>query len=95
MVGLSATDSPLIEHGDEQEGSPLIAEVYTDSDRLPAAANARLIAAAPALLEALEAVMYKVDGDHSFSCSADVIHETPCVCGRDSARDAIKLARQA
>ncbi len=47
MVGLSATDSPLIEHGDEQEGSPLIAEVYTDSDRLPAAANARLIAAAP------------------------------------------------
>ena len=61
----------LVEHGDESTSAPLIAEVYMDSDRLPTAANAKLIAAAPDLLEALEKLAdwprqsTTVDGDLS------------------------------
>lgn len=44
----------LIEHGDERERSPCIGSVYTDGGKLPQEANARLIAAAPELLEALQ-----------------------------------------
>src|SRR5437899_10251298 len=45
----------LIEHGYSFQSirSPFIASVYTDDGKLPQAANARLIAAAPDLLEAL------------------------------------------
>ena len=43
-----------IGHGDADTFSPMLAEVLSDGDRLPKEANARLIAAAPDLLRALE-----------------------------------------
>lgn len=48
--------SSLIEHGDENEKSPLIAEIYTDGGALPSQDNAQLIAAAPDMREALHSI---------------------------------------
>lgn len=46
------------------------------------------------LLEALEAVMADIGAEeHSFRCSVDVIHGSPCVCGRVKARAAIEKAK--
>lgn len=59
-------------------------------------ANAPLIAAAPDLLEALEAVMADQNAaEHSFNCSSDVFPDTPCICGRPAARQAIDKAKGA
>ena len=58
MRTLSKHDNYLVVHGDEQERSPLIAEVFTDDERLPVEANAEFIVRAcnshDKLLEALE-----------------------------------------
>lgn len=43
MRQLDEHDNYLIEHGDEDTGSPLIAQVYTDSNRLPVKANAEFM----------------------------------------------------
>lgn len=56
MRQLSGPPDLLIEHGDDQDFSPLIAQIHSDGGRLPAEANARLIAAAPEILTALEKV---------------------------------------
>ena len=56
MRNLEGPDDLLIEHGNDQEFSPLVAQVHSDNGRLPTEANARLMAAAPELLEALKAV---------------------------------------
>ena len=53
MATVQRIDNPLICHGGSNIFSPLIAEIYSDGGRLPAKANARLIAAAPELYEAL------------------------------------------
>ena len=47
-------DELMIEHGDENCISPIIASICSDVDRLPMSANARLIAAAPDMLVALK-----------------------------------------
>lgn len=48
----------LVEAGTpEHSEGPVIAEVYGDLANLPALANARLIAASPDMLEALEAIV--------------------------------------
>ena len=47
-------DNLLIEHGNSETKSPLLAMLYHDEHRLPMDANARLIAAAPELLAALK-----------------------------------------
>ena len=44
----------LIEHGNKTEHSPLLCQVYAAGGEHPREANAKLIAAAPELLEALE-----------------------------------------
>ena len=51
------TNDPHILHGDAGTFSPLLAEVQSDGGRLPALANAALIASAPELLEALEGLL--------------------------------------
>jgi len=60
-ANLSGPDDLLIEHGDEETFSPCIAQIYSDGGRLPIAANAALIAAAPALLEALQAAKIQLE----------------------------------
>ena len=52
VSGCRSDQGLLIEHGDAETFSPIIAEVKSDGARLPLTANARLIAAAPELLEA-------------------------------------------
>lgn len=86
MKNLDEHDNYLVEHGDEGTGSPLIAEVYTDSNRLPVEANARLIAAAPELLKALETLLMGYDslGEHE--------PVSNLIAGARMARDAIKAA---
>ena len=49
VSGCRANDDNLICHGDENETSPIIAQVLSDGGALPRLANARLIAAAPEL----------------------------------------------
>ena len=56
--------------------------------------QAKVLASAPALLEALETVSRELyAGGHAFRCSADVIKDSLCVCGRDAARVAIEAAK--
>ena len=43
----------LIQHGNENTLSPIVGSVYHDDGKLPQHANAALIAAAPAMYEAL------------------------------------------
>ena len=57
----------LIQHGDENTLSPIVGSVYHDDGKLPQHANANLIAAAPAMYEALaklrlEAIHYRNTG---------------------------------
>ena len=47
----------LIEHGNKTEHSPLLCQVYAAGGEHPREANAKLIAAAPELLEALRDVL--------------------------------------
>lgn len=50
----SGPNDLLISHGNGDTFSPLIAQVHQDEGRLPARANAHLIAAAPDMLAALQ-----------------------------------------
>ena len=46
----------LIQHGNENTLSPIVGSVYHDDGKLPQHANAALIAAAPAMYEALKRI---------------------------------------
>jgi len=85
-ANLSGPDDLLIEHGDEETFSPCIAQIYSDGGRLPIAANAALIAAAPQLLEALAALAHEAD-DFDYGDSAPEL-----VAAIAQARAAIALA---
>lgn len=47
-------DELMIEHGNEDTVSPILASIHSDNGRLPMAENARLISSAPELLAVLE-----------------------------------------
>ncbi len=53
VSGCKLGNSAMVTHGNDGTFSPVIATVHDDGTRLPAEANARLIAAAPELLAAL------------------------------------------
>jgi hypothetical protein len=78
---------------DAAEGMRLAAECYGPT----AEGNARLIAAAPEMLEALVALLSEVMGDdalhHSDGCAAAQRTGFGCNCAQGSARAAIAKAR--
>lgn len=73
IAGSRANLNFLVVQGDEDTFSPIVCEVKADEGRLPAFDNARLIAAAPALYEALGRLLAAFETDGQISPQMPVI----------------------